>query len=99
MELNERTAKLEEKVNNIESRMDKQDRLIESVHEIASSQRNMEKTLEKVSDKVENIGNKVVELEYEPKKEKSQKWDKATWIIIAGVVGFTLNYFLGVLFK
>lgn len=98
MELNERVAKVETRIDNVEERMDKQDRLIESIHEIASSQKNMEKTLNTVSNKVESIGNKVVELEYNPNKEKAKKWDEVTWKIALLIITGAAMYLLGMVF-
>lgn len=83
MEINERVAKVETRMDGLEDRIDKQEKLIESIHKIASKQDVLGEKMDKVETALEDI-----------KMQPAKKWDKATWIMVSGTITFMLGYFL-----
>lgn len=101
MDINERVAKLEtqtenqdKEINEIKQKLANQDKLVESVAEMASSMKYIQRDMTQVKEDVEATKNKVQDLENKPGKLGLGLWKWVLGIIGAGILGYLLNMFL-----
>ena len=89
-------------ITSINKRIDENDRLTNSIHELATNVAAMSIEIKMLTEKfdssitrIENDMNKQSERIAAIEKEPSQKWDKFVWLIIAAVVSAAISFIAG----
>lgn len=95
MELAERVAICETEIENVKEKVDKQDRLIDSIYELASGQKELNLKMSDMEKDLSSVKKDVREIQLQP----CQDYRKIGFEITKWVVIFILGYFVSMLIK
>lgn len=97
--IDQRCSDIERRLSSLENTIKRIESLTVAVEKLALSVENMAKDQLDYRTKQNEIANRLLEVEQLPMKEKAKHHDKVIekiiGLILAGVVGFLLNHFLG----
>ena len=101
VDINERVAKLEARtdeqgreIKEIKEKLVNQDKLVQSVAEMANSMKYIQKDIQEVKEDVKDTKDRVNQLEDRPGKASLGAWKWILGIIGGGVLGYILNILL-----
>ncbi len=87
----EMLVKCDERSKNNTERLDKMDKLVDAVHNLATNMSLMLKQQEQTSTDVKELKGKVATLEQKPAKRWDGIMDKAIWAVLGALIAFLLK--------
>ena len=82
-------SRIEEQIRSIFKRLDAQDKMLESIHKLATSVELLASAQKATEKKVDGLTREVEEIKYKPAK----RWDLVITALITGVMAFLLAEF------
>lgn len=82
-------SRIEEQIRSIFKRLDAQDKMLESIHKLATSVELLASAQKATEKKVDGLTKEVEEIKYKPAK----RWDLVVTALITGVMAFLLAEF------
>lgn len=80
----------DEKIDAIDDRLKEVEASVKQIHELTVSVREMAVSVQQMAKQLEKQGLKLEAIEAEP----AQKWKSAVWLVLAGLIGAALSYFV-----
>lgn len=94
MELVERVAICEIEIENVKEKVDKQDKLIDSIYELASGQKELNAKMDSMEEDLSSVKKDVKDMQLQPARDyKKLGFEVVRWALI-----FILGYMANVLF-
>ena len=89
-EYNERMQRLDDENKRQNHRIDKLEGAFDKITELATSVQLLAQNMAAMKDELRRQGDRLETIEQEP----ASKWKKLTWLIVSGVAGAALGWFL-----
>lgn len=90
---------IERRVETLETRVTTHgteiDNLQEKLVRTEERDKHRDEQLSSLGSKIDRMDGKIDLISIQPAKDSAEKWDKAVWIVISGVIAAVLGYVLG----
>lgn len=95
MELVERVAICEIEIENVKEKVDKQDKLIDSIYELASGQKELNAKMDSMEEDLSSVKKDVKDMQLQPARDyKKLGFEVVKWLVL-----FSLGFFMNMIIK